>query len=442
MDLTQGNIRKTLILFTLPMLLGALLQQCYNVADSIIVGQFLGSMSLAAVGSAYALMTFLLSIFLGLCLGSGTVFSLHYGAGKLSLMRTSIYVSFVSIGLISLAVMAVVIGFLDFFLHLLHVPSDVYPFMRSYLNIVSWGIPFVFLYNFCAYLLRSVGEALAPLWFLVISVILNIGLDLFFVIYLHSDVSGVAWATLLAQGIAAVTMLIYTLLKRKDLIPRREECKMRKCVLTELLSFSGITCLQQSVMNFGILMVQGLVNSFGAVVMAAFAAGVKIDSFAYMPMQEFGNAFSTFVAQNFGASNNQRVRKGIRTALRLSIAFSLPISALVFIFAPELMACFVPLSDVEVIHIGVSYLRIEGAFYIGIAILFLLYGYYRAIRMPQMSFILTIFSLGIRVVLAYILSSISAFGVNGIWWSIPIGWAIADAIGCGYYYILKRKFAE
>lgn len=433
MDLTKGNIRKTLVLFTLPMLLGALLQQFYNVADSIIVGQFLGRLSLAAVGSAYALMTFLLSVFLGLCLGSGTVFSLHFGAGNISRLRNSVFTAFISVGLISLVLMAVVIIFLDFFMRLLHVPADVYPYMRAYLEIVSWGIPFIFLYNFCAYLLRAVGDALAPLWFLVLSVVLNIALDLFYVLYLHSDVSGVAYATLLSQAAAAVSMVAYTLFKRKDLLPGKNDCKMKKEVFVELLSFSGITCLQQSVMNFGILMVQGLVNSFGSVVMAAFAAGVKIDSFAYMPVQEFGNAFSTFVAQNFGASNRERVRKGIRTAVKLAIAFSIPISALVFIFAPELMRCFVPASDIEVIKVGVSYLRIEGVFYVGIAILFLLYGFYRAVRMPQMSFVLTVFSLGIRVALAYLLASIPAFGIYGIWWSIPIGWAIADAFGFYYY---------
>ena len=181
-------------------------------------------------------------------------------------------------------------------------------------------------------------------------------------------------------------------------------------------------------MNFGILMVQGLVNSFGTAVMAAFAAAVKIDSFAYMPVQDFGNAFSTFVAQNYGANNHDRIKKGTKQAFAISIIFSLIISALVFLLAPWLMQIFVSASETEVITAGVLYLRVEGAFYCGIGCLFLLYGYYRAIKKAGISVILTILSLGTRVLLAYILSA-TTIGVVGIWMAIPIGWGIADAVG-------------
>ena len=186
-------------------------------------------------------------------------------------------------------------------------------------------------------------------------------------------------------------------------------------------------------MNLGILMVQGLVNSFGTVVMAAFAAAVKIDAFAYMPVQEFGNAFSTFVAQNFGARKRQRIRRGIRQALLITCLFSLAVSLLIFLFAEPLMLIFVKPDEVEILRIGAQYLRIEGAFYALIGILFLLYGYYRSVRMPGMSVILTVLSLGTRVALSYALASLPAVGVTGIWWSIPIGWFIADLVGIVYY---------
>ena len=190
-------------------------------------------------------------------------------------------------------------------------------------------------------------------------------------------------------------------------------------------------------MNLGILMVQGLVNSFGTVVMAAFAAAIKIDSFAYMPVQEFGNAFSTFIAQNFGARKEERIRKGVKSALITTVLFSL-----VFLFAKPLMLIFVRPHETEILNIGISYLRIEGAFYCGIGILFLLYGYYRAIRMPGMSVVLTVVSLGTRVALSYWLAGIPAIGVIGIWWSIPIGWFIADVIGIIYYKQLKKETAK
>ncbi len=432
-DLTQGGITTTLLQFTLPMLAGSLLQQCYNIADTLIVGQCIGSNALAAVGSAYTLMVFLISILLGLSMGSGTVFSLQYGAGDLPALRRSIYVSFLLIGTVTVLLNVAVFLWLDPILRWLQVPYDVYPLMRNYLWIIFWGIAFTFLYNFYAALLRAVGDSVTPLWFLAVSVVLNIGLDLFLILVLDQGIEGAAVATVIAQGMAASGILLYTYKTRPELRLHRKDMRFDRSSLKEITSFSTLTCVQQSVMNFGILMVQGLVNSFGTAVMAAFAAAVKIDSFAYMPVQEFGNAFSTFVAQNFGARKGDRIRQGVRSAFLITIVFSLVISLLVFFFAKPLMLIFVHPDEAEILRIGTEYLRIEGTFYLGIGILFLLYGYYRAIRMPGMSVVLTILSLGTRVVLSYWLASIPSIGVTGIWWSIPIGWFLADLVGIAYY---------
>ncbi|WP_278932568.1 MATE family efflux transporter [Parabacteroides johnsonii] len=432
-DLTQGGITTTLLQFTLPMLAGSLLQQCYNIADTLIVGQCIGSNALAAVGSAYTLMVFLISILLGLSMGSGTVFSLQYGAGDLPALQRSIYVSFLLIGTVTVLLNVAVFLWLDPILRWLQVPYDVYPLMRNYLWIIFWGIAFTFLYNFYAALLRAVGDSVTPLWFLAVSVVLNIGLDLFLILVLDQGIEGAAVATVIAQGMAASGILLYTYKTLPELRLHREDMRFDRSSLKEITSFSTLTCVQQSVMNFGILMVQGLVNSFGTAVMAAFAAAVKIDSFAYMPVQEFGNAFSTFVAQNFGARKGDRIRRGVRSAFLITIVFSLVISLLVFFFAKPLMLIFVRPDEAEILRIGTEYLRIEGTFYLGIGILFLLYGYYRAIRMPGMSVVLTILSLGTRVVLSYWLASIPSIGVTGIWWSIPIGWFLADLVGIAYY---------
>ena len=309
-DLTQGGITTTLLQFTLPMLAGSLLQQCYNIADTLIVGQCIGANALAAVGSAYTLMVFLISILLGLSMGSGTVFSLQYGAGDLSALRRSIYVSFLLIGTVTILLNVAVFLWLDPILRWLQVPYDIYSLMRNYLWIIFWGIVFTFLYNFYAALLRAVGDSVTPLWFLAVSVVLNIGLDLFLILVLDQGIEGAAVATVIAQGTAASGILLYTYKIRPELRLHREDMRFDRSSLREITSFSTLTCVQQSVMNFGILMVQGLVNSFGTVVMAAFAAAVKIDSFAYMPVQEFGNAFSTFIAQNFGARKGDRIRRG------------------------------------------------------------------------------------------------------------------------------------
>ncbi len=438
-NLTQGNITSTLLQFTLPMLAGSLLQQCYNIADTLIVGQCIGANALAAVGSAYTLMIFLTSILLGLSMGSGTVFSLLYGAGNLPALRRSIYVSFLLIGTVTVLLNVAVFLWIDPILRWLQVPHDVYSLMRSYLWIIFQGIAFTFLYNFYAALLRAVGDSVTPLWFLAISVVLNIGLDLFLILVLDLGIEGTAIATVIAQGTAASGILLHTYKNRPELRLHWEDMRFDRSCLKEITSFSTLTCIQQSVMNFGILMVQGLVNSFGMAVMAAFAAAIKIDSFAYMPVQEFGNAFSTFVAQNFGAGKGERIHQGIRCAFLITIVFSLIVSLSVFFFAKPLMLIFVRPDEAEILRIGAEYLRIEGTFYFGIGILFLLYGYYRAIRMPGISVVLTILSLGTRVVLSYWLASIPSIGVTGIWWSIPIGWFLADLAGITYYGLTKKQ---
>ena len=220
--------------------------------------------------------------------------------------------------------------------------------------------------------------------------------------------------------------------RRKEFRIQRKHFRINGKLIKEIFQFSFLTSVQQSVMNLGILMVQGLVNSFGAGVMAAFAAAVKIDSFAYMPVQDFGNAFSTFVAQNYGAGKPERIREGCKKAVRLVLVFCLVISAAVWIFAGPLLGLFIEPGETEILAIGIQYLHIEGVFYFAIGFLFLFYGYYRAVRKPGMSVVLTVISLGTRVVLAYILSA-TAMGVTGIWWSVPIGWALADIAGWMYY---------
>ena len=284
-----------------------------------------------------------------------------------------------------------------------------------------------------ANLLRAIGNSVVPLLFLAVSAVLNVILDLVCVLVWHWGVRGAAAATTFSQFVSGIGIGLYTLKKFPQLCPKKEDCRWDKQNLATILNLSVMTSVQQSIMNFGILMVQGLVNSFGTAVMAAFAAAVKIDSFAYMPVQEFGNAFSTFIAQNFGAKRYGRIRQGVRSALLTTVIFSIIVSVLVFVFAEPLMLIFVHPGETEILATGVEYLRIEGAFYCGIGILFLLYGYYRAVRKPGMSVVLTVISLGTRVALSYLLAAIPSVGVTGIWWSIPIGWLLADAVGMLYY---------
>ena len=314
-DLTRGGITRPMLCFAAPMIAGNLLQQCYNIADTLIVGRALGPSALASVGFSFTLMTFLTSVLLWL----------------------------------------------------------------------GWGV------------------------------------------------AGAAGATVLAQGVSAAGIALYCWRRVALLRLGREHCTFRRGELGRIIHYSLLTCVQQSVMNFGILMVQGLVNSFGVNVMAAFAAAVKIDAFAYLPVQDFGNAFSTFVAQNTGASQPERIRRGIRSAVWVSILFCVVSSLLVCLFAAPLMALFVEPGETEIIAIGVEYLRIERLCYCGIGILFLLYGLFRGLGRPGVSVVLTVISLGTRVALAYLLAPIPAIGLKGIWWAVPIGWGLADLAGLLFY---------
>lgn len=428
-DLTRGNVTGTILKFAGPMILGNLLQQCYNIADTLIVGRFLGKDALAAVGSAYTLMTFLTSILIGLCMGSGAVFSVYYGKKEAMQMKKSMLASFLFIAAAAALLSALAFGFIHPILHVLQVPESIYELMYEYVWVIFWGIGFVFLYNYFAFLLRAMGNSMTPLCFLGAAAVMNIGLDLLFVVGFRMGAGGAAFATVLSQAASGVGIAIYLWRKEPGLLPGKEEFALDKRTVMEVIRHSFAASIQQSVMNFGILMIQGLVNSFGTIVMAAFAAAVKIDSFAYMPAQEFGNAFSLFISQNHGAGKSERIRQGTRRAAALSITFCVIISFLIFLSAPRLMGFFIEKGESAIIETGAVYLRIEGAFYCGIGLLFLLYGFYRGVEKPEMSLVLTVISLGTRVLLAYLLSPLPQIGVLGIWWAIPIGWFLADLTG-------------
>ena len=437
-DLTEGPVIKTMIHFAVPMILGDLLQQCYNIADTIIVGRFLGADALAAVGSSFSLMTFLTSILLGLAMGSGTVFSIRYGEKDRNGLKEGILASFVLLGIVTVILNAAVFAGTDWIIWFLRTPADLTDLMKDYLTVIFSGLAGIFLYNFFASLLRSLGNSIVPLAFLAVSACLNIVLDLWFVAGLNRGVAGAAEATVISQYVSGIGIALYTKIKFPHLLKIDGHVRLRISRVKEITSFSALTCLQQSIMNLGILAVQGLVNSYGTTVMAAFAAAVKIDAFAYLPVQDFGNAFSIFIAQNFGARKTERIRKGIRTAAAVSMTFGALLSLCVFLLAEPLMTLFIDSGETAVISEGVRYLHIEGAFYYMIGLLFLLYGLYRALGKPGMSVVLTVVSLGVRVALAYALSAVPFIGTTGIWWSVPIGWFLADALGVGYY-IIKRK---
>lgn len=441
-DMTTGSPGKLILKFSIPMILGNIFQQIYNLVDSIIVGKFVGADALAAVGSSFAIVVFITSIIIGLTMGVGVILAQFYGAKENKKFKDATVTSFLFIGGVTLCIMIISLIGIDSILKLFNMPNELLNDAKSYLIIIILGLGFTFIYNLATALLRAIGDSKRPLYFLIIASIINVVLDIVFVLGFNLGVLGVAVATIIAQGVSAIISAIYVYKKINFITIKREDIKISKYIFKDVMKYSILTSIQQSIMNFGILIVQGLVNTFGPVVMAAFAAGVKIDSLAYMPVQDFGNAFATFVAQNKGANKIERISAGVKEAIKMIGIFCAVISTLIFMFSKNIMHLFINKNEVEVIDLGVEYLSVVSVFYILIGFLFMFYGLFRGFGILKISIILTIVSLGTRVILAYVLTATS-LGASGIWWSIPIGWALADIIGSMYYYkIIKKKIIQ
>lgn len=431
-DMTKGKPMGIIVRFFIPMFIGNLFQQIYNVVDSIVVGRFVGKEAFAAVGSCFLIMSFVTSILIGLAMGASAFFSQLYGAKKYDQMKKSISTSFIFILSISIVLSIVTNVFMYKIIDSFQMPIDTITYSVEYLRFILSGLVFTGIYNVCAYLLRSIGDSKSPLYFLIVSCILNIILDLVFVIVFHMGVVGVGLATFIAQGFAAIWCAIFTAKHMKFLNFERKDIVFSRDLFKTILSYSVLTAVQQSVSSFGMLMVQGLINTFGTTVMAAFAACSKIDEFANRPLQDLSNAFSTYVAQNKGAGNTKRIREGFYVILKLIAIISFIISIVVFIFAPDLISIFVKKESVDIISVGVGYLRIICIFYVLLGCIVMFYGFFRGIGAVNVSIILTFVSQGIRVLLAFVLAKTS-MGFTGISWSIVIGWFLSNLLGTFMY---------
>lgn len=443
-DMTQGNPMKTILVFFIPMFIGNLFQQIYNVVDSIVVGRFVGNEAFAAVGSCFLIMSFMTSILIGLSIGSGTYFSQLFGGKKYERLKKSIVTAFIFIMLVSFIMSITTVYFIDDILVLFRLPNEIINYAKDYLIYIFTGLTFTGLYNISAYLLRSLGDSKTPLYFLMLSSVINIVLDLVFVINFDMGVKGVGLATLIAQIVAGVASFAYTIKRIKFLNFSREDFVFDRIEFKNILNYSLLTALQQSISSFGMMMVQGLVNTFGTSVIAAFAACSKVDEFANRPLQDLSNAYSTFVAQNKGANKYDRIRQGFKDTAKLLSIISLSITLIVFAFAPKLITIFVKKDSLEIIEIGTNYLRLVSVFYILLGFVVMYYGFFRGLGEIKFSIILTIVSQVIRVTLAYTLASLG-LGLSAVALAVIIGWLITDIIGRIFYkksmdpsYILKN----
>lgn len=429
-DLTTGNEAKSIFLFSLPMLIGSLFQQLYNTADSIMVGQFIGKDAMAAVSGANPIMFLLTSLLMGITLGFSILVSQYYGSKDMKKVKASIDTTYIFVFISSAVITLIGITFSGTILKLMNTPESILEQSKLYLIVIFSGTFFSSGYNSVSAILRGLGDSKTPLYFLMIATILNIILDALFIIVFKMGVEGVALATIISQGVSFITSVLYLNKKHEVLKIKLKDICYDHNIFKVGLKLGIPSGIQQMLFSIGSITLQSLVNSYGTSAMAAFGASSKIEMFISLPIMNLGAATSTFVAQNIGAGKIDRVNRGVKASLKISLGISAFVCVIFIIFRDGLISLFN--SDPEVIRIGSSYLMIIGPFFLFIATSFMLTSAIRGAGDSVFALISSMISLWLaRIPASYILSSV--FGVNGIWMGIPIGWLVG-LIVTGIYY--------
>ncbi len=429
-DLTQGHEGKQIFYFALPMLIGSLFQQLYNITDSIIVGRYVGTDAMAAVSGASPIMFLLVSLLTGITLGFSILLSQYYGAKDMDKVKKTLDTSLIFIFVGSLLMSIIGVFFSKSLLEMMNTPDSVIDGAANYLIIIFAGLLFSAGYNAICAILRGLGDSKNPLIFLIIATIINIILDIVFVIYMDMGVEGVALATIIAQAVAFAFSVVY--LNRKHTILK---IKLKHLQFDTPIFLSGLrlglpSAIQQVLFSMGNVALQSLVNSFGAATMAAFGAGMKIEGLISLPVMNLGAAISTFVAQNMGAGKLDRIKRGVRASIRMSISLAVFVLILFFTASEQLIGLFS--TEADVIEIGSHYLIIIGCGFVAIATSFMWTSAIRGAGDAVFAMVSSIISLWLaRIPTAYVLSSF--WGTDGIWLGIPIGWAVGFVVVCIYY---------
>lgn len=429
-DLTTGSEGKEIFYFALPMLIGSLFQQLYNTADSIIVGRFVGTEAMAAVSGANPIMFLLTSFLMGITLGFSILISQYYGSKNMDKVKATIDTTYIFIFSASLLITFVGILFSEPLLKLMNTPDNIIGSAKDYLIIIFIGTLFSAGYNSISSILRGLGDSKNPLIFLIIATILNIILDVVFVVNFKMGVSGVALATIIAQGVAFVFSIIY-LNKRHAVL----KVNFKKFIYDQEIFIKGLklgipSAIQQMLFSLGNIALQSLVNGYGTYAMAAFGAGSKIESFISIPIMNLGAAISTFVAQNMGANKFDRIKKGVGASLKMAIILSIVVAAIFVLFSKQLIGLFN--TDPQVIEIGSKYLLIIGPAFIIISTSFMWTSAVRGAGASMFSMISSLISLWlVRIPASYLLSKI--FSIDGVWMGIPIGWVVGWFVVAIYY---------
>ncbi|MCC0636322.1 MULTISPECIES: MATE family efflux transporter [unclassified Clostridioides] len=429
-DLTTGHEGKSIFFFAMPMLIGSLFQQLYNTADSIIVGRFIGKEAMAAVSGANPIMFLLVAMLMGVSLGFSILISQFYGSGDLKKVKATIDTTYILlfIGSILISVIGIVFG--GPMLKLMNTPESVFNQSKLYLTIIFGGILFSAGYNSVSAILRGLGDSVTPLYFLIIATILNIVLDLTFIVVLKMGVEGVALATIMAQAVSFIISIIYLNKKHEVLKFKIKGIVYDNKIFKDGLRLGLPSGVQQMLFSIGNMALQFLVNGYGTSAMAAFGAGLRIENFISLPIMNLGSAVSTFVAQNIGAGENERVRKGIRESIKMALILAIVVVALILLFRENLISLFN--TDKDVIKIGSSYLFIIGPFFLFIGTSFVLSSAMKGAGDSMFALMSSVVSLWLgRIPASYLFSRL--FGTDGIWMGIPFGWTLGLIVTVIYY---------
>ena len=433
-NLTEGQPLRLLFFFSLPMVAGNLFQQLYNMVDTAVVGKFVGEDAVAAVGSSFPIVFLSVAVAAGLSMGCNVVVSQLFGAGRIHEMKSTISTAIISLSVLGLILMALGTISAGPLLELLGTDPDIMADSQTYLRIYFGGAVFLFLYNTLNGIYNAQGDSKTPLIFLMISSLTNIVLDLLFVIRFHMGVAGVAWATLIAQGICAVASLAVLFLRMKRLPceagKEGEKIPLFHKIAVKRIAQIGLpSMLQQSLVSLSMMMMQGLVNSYGKVLVAGYTAATKIDTLAMLPNLNFSNAMSSYTAQNIGAGRYDRVKQGLKASLFMVVVFSLLITVIIFLFGDQLLSLFLDPGDTSgALGCGLTYMHTVSLFYILMGLLFVSNGMLRGSGDMGAFTLSSMASLFSRVAVAYALAYLTPLGANAIWWSIPAGWAIGSVV--------------
>lgn len=432
-NLTEGKPLKLLFFFSLPMLMGNLFQQLYNMVDSMVVGNFVGADALAAVGASFPVVFLAIALAAGLSMGCSVVISQLFGAGHIREMKTTISTALISQFFLSLAITVVGELIAPMVLRLLKTPENIMADSLIYLRIYFGGAVFLFMYNTLNGVFNALGDSKTPLYYLIISTLTNIVLDLLFVIKYDMGVAGVAWATLIAQGVCSILSLITMVSRIRKLEDEPGYENEKKLPLFHASAVNRIakvgvpSMIQQSIVSVSMLLMQNLVNSYGSVYIAGYTAATKIDSLSMMPNMNFSNAMSSYTAQNIGANKIERVKEGYKANIFMVVVFSLALTLIIFLFGPFLLNLFMDSeANAQVIKYGMDYMKVVSSFYILMGIMFTSNGLLRGAGDMKFFMVSSMLNLFTRVAIAYTLAP--KIGSIAIAWSIPIGWLVGAII--------------